>query len=38
LGLQVFVPFDPLVTALLILLAALFSWRVYRTNIPYGWI
>ena len=37
LGLQVFVPFDPFVTALLILLAAVFSWRVYRTNIPFGW-
>ena len=38
LGLQVFVRFDLLLTGLLILLAALFSWRVYKTTIPYGWI
>lgn len=38
LGLQVFVRFHPLVTGLLILLAAGFSWRVYKTNIPYGWM
>lgn len=37
LGLQVFVAFDTTPTVLLILLAALFSWRVYRSNIPYGW-
>ncbi len=37
LGLQVFARFDPLLTVLLLLLAAVFSWRVYRTNIPYGW-
>ena len=37
LGLQVFSRFDPLLTGLLVLLAALFSWRVYRTPIPYGW-
>ncbi len=38
LGLQVFVRFNLFLTGLLIVLAALFSWRVYRTNIPYGWI
>lgn len=38
LGLQVFVRFDLLLTGLLILLTALFSWRVYKTNIPYGWV
>lgn len=38
LGLHVFVRFDWRLAALLILLAALFSWRVYKTNIPYGWI
>ncbi len=38
LGLQVFGRFHPLMTAVLILLAAVFSWRVYKTNIPYGWI
>ena len=38
LGLQVFTPFDPLLTGALLLLAALFSWRVYKTPIRYGWI
>jgi len=38
LGLQVFVPYNALTTALLLVLAALFSWRVYKTPIPYGWI
>ena len=37
LGLQVYVRFDPLLTGLLLLLAALFSWRVYKTPIRYGW-
>ena len=38
LGLQVFVPYNALTTTLLLVLAALFSWRVYKTPIPYGWI
>ena len=38
LGLQVFSQFAPLLNGLLILLAALFSWRVYKTPISYGWI
>src|SRR3989338_7003222 len=38
LGLQVSVRFDPAVTIGLILLAAVFAWRVYRTPIPYGWV
>ena len=38
LGLQVFGRFHPLMTGFLILLAAVFSWRVYKSNIPYGWI
>ena len=38
LGLQVFARFHPLVNGLLILAGALFSWRVYKTPIPYGWI
>jgi uncharacterized membrane protein len=38
LGLQVFSQFEPLLTGLLILLAAVFSWRVYKTPISYGWI
>ena len=37
LGLQVYATFDWRLTALLVALAALFSWRVYKTNIPYGW-
>lgn len=38
LGLQVFSPFALPLTGLLLLLAALFAWRVYRTPIPYGWV
>ncbi len=37
LGLQVFAPFSPLLTGVLLLIAALFSWHVYKTPIPYGW-
>ena len=38
LGLQVTSRFGLPVTAILILLAALFSWRVYRTSVRFGWI
>jgi len=38
LGLQVFVQFNLMTTALLLALAALFSWRVYKSPIPYGWV
>lgn len=38
LGLQVFSPFPGLLTAVLIGLAALFAWRVYKSRIPYGWV
>lgn len=38
LGLQVFTRFHLGLTALLLLLAALFAWRVYKTTIPYGWL
>jgi uncharacterized membrane protein len=38
LGLQVFVRFNLTTTALLLALAALFSWRVYKSPIPYGWV
>jgi len=38
LGLQVFTRFGFALTALLIVLAALFSWRVYRTPIRFGWM
>lgn len=37
LGLQVYAGLDLLLTGLFVALAALFSWRVYKTNIPYGW-
>jgi hypothetical protein len=38
LGIQVFARFGFPLTALLIVLAALFSWRVYRTPIRFGWM
>lgn len=38
LGLQVFSPFDSMLNCLLLLLAAVFCWRVYKTPISYGWI
>lgn len=37
LGLQVYAGLDLRLTGLFVALAALFSWRVYKTNIPYGW-
>ena len=38
LGLQVFERFGLPLTALFIVLAALFSWRVYRTPVRFGWM
>lgn len=38
LGLQVITRFGLPLTALLIVLAALFSWRVYSTPIRFGWL
>ena len=38
LGLQVFTRFNPILTLALMVLAALFSWRVYRKPIRYGWV
>lgn len=38
LGLQVFSPFGTGPTLILLVLAALFAWRVYRTPIPWGWV
>jgi hypothetical protein len=38
LGLQVTSRFGFPVTSILILVAALFSWRVYRTSVRFGWI
>ncbi len=38
LGLQVYSRFALATTTVLIALAAVFAWRVYRTPIPYGWV
>ena len=38
LGLQVIAQFGLFLNALLIVLAALFSWRVYRTPVRFGWL
>jgi hypothetical protein len=38
LGLQVFETFHPFLTAGLIVLAALFAWRVYKSPVRFGWI
>ncbi len=38
LGLQVFERFGFPLTVILIVVAALFSWRVYRTPVRFGWI
>jgi len=38
LGLQVIAQFGLSLNALLIVLAALFSWRVYSTPIRFGWL
>ncbi|MBI2833022.1 MAG: hypothetical protein HYX76_01175 [Acidobacteria bacterium] len=38
LGVQVDSAFRLQTTLILVGLAALFSWRVYRTRVPYGWV
>ncbi len=38
LGMQVYATYNPLVTVSLLSLAALFSFRAYRTRLPYGWM
>ena len=38
LGLQVFDTFHPFLTGGLIVLAALFAWRVYKSPVRFGWI
>jgi hypothetical protein len=38
LGLQVTTRFGLLATSILILIAGLFSWRVYRTGVRIGWV
>ena len=37
-GLQVYSLFTATTTALLLALAAVFTWRVYRTRVRYGWL
>lgn len=37
LGMQVYSPYGPASTLGLVALAALFSWRAYRTGVRYGW-
>ncbi|MFQ6093723.1 MAG: hypothetical protein ACE5OR_13800 [bacterium] len=38
LGLQVYSTYNPVLTIVLVALAALFAWRVYKSLIPFGWI
>lgn len=38
LGMQVYTPFDPIITVSLIILAGLFSWHVSKTLIRFGWV
>jgi uncharacterized membrane protein len=38
LGMQVYTPFDLIVTVSLIILAGLFSWHVSKTLIRFGWV
>ena len=38
LGLQVYAPFRPVLTAVLIVSAGLFSWRVSKSVIRFGWM
>ncbi len=38
LGLQVAFQFEPSLTGVLIALSALFSWHVYRSSVPFGWV
>jgi hypothetical protein len=38
LGLQITSRSEPMATAILIVIAGLFSWRVYRTGVRIGWL
>ena len=38
LGLQVYARFDPVLTVVLVALAALFAWRANKTLLRFGWI
>ncbi len=37
-GVQVWTPFNPLITVVLLAVVVLFVWRAYVKLIPYGWI
>ena len=37
LGVQVYVPFPLWLTGLFVLAILLFTWRTYRSTVPYGW-
>lgn len=38
LGMQVYTPFPLWLTLVLLIAIALFTWRTYKTQMPYGWI
>lgn len=38
LGVQLAAAFPPILTAILIALAALFAWRSYKAGVPKGWV
>lgn len=38
LGMQVWAPFPLWLTVLLVLAIAVFTWRVYQSETPYGWV
>ncbi len=38
LGLQIYTPFAPGLTLVLIATAALFAWRAYSSRLSYGWV
>ncbi|MBI4311882.1 MAG: hypothetical protein HY681_08875 [Chloroflexi bacterium] len=38
MGVRAFMSYSPLVTLALMVLAALFAWRVYKRPIPWGWV
>lgn len=38
LGLQVFARFTPPTTIVLVAVAAMCAWRVYRNRVAYGWM
>jgi hypothetical protein len=38
LGIQVWMPFPPWLSAILVVAIGLFTWRAYQSEIPYGWV